>query len=43
MTSYYTEESLARLKTAIDQAIESGTPYELDLEYVRSDGTRADG
>lgn len=36
----YTAESFARLNTAVARALESGTPFELDLEYVRSGGTR---
>jgi PAS domain S-box-containing protein len=36
----YTAESWDRLSKALEEALRSGTPYELDLEMVRSDGTR---
>lgn len=35
----YTPESWARLDAAVKRAIETGTPYELDLEMVLPDGT----
>jgi PAS domain S-box-containing protein len=35
----YTAESWLRLRSAIEEALRSGTPYELDLEMNRSDGT----
>ena len=35
----YTEESWDRLRGAVDAALHTGTPYELDLEMVRPDGT----
>ena len=35
----YTPESFARLNAAVDQALESGAAYELELELVRPDGT----
>ncbi|MBZ0157094.1 MAG: EAL domain-containing protein [Alphaproteobacteria bacterium] len=36
----FTPESFARLHTAVQQAMQTGGPYELDLEIVRPDGTR---
>jgi PAS domain S-box-containing protein len=36
----YTAESWERLRTAVEEALRTGTPYELDLEMVRTDGTR---
>src|SRR5690606_30205543 len=35
----YTAESLARLSSAVDRALQTGEPYELDLELIRPDGT----
>ena len=35
---FYTTESTARLDAAIQNAIQTGAPYELDLQMVRSDG-----
>jgi sigma-B regulation protein RsbU (phosphoserine phosphatase) len=35
---FYTTQSTARLDAAIQNAIQTGAPYELDLEMVRSDG-----
>jgi len=35
----YTPESAARLNAAIERALELGAPYELELEFVRADGT----
>jgi PAS domain S-box-containing protein len=35
----YTPESWARLQPAVAAAVRSGTPYELDLQVVRPDGT----
>ena len=37
---FYTPESWERLHAAVDRALESGTPYELDLEVVLPDGRR---
>jgi PAS domain S-box-containing protein len=34
----YTSESSARLDAAVQKAVQTGTPYELDLEMVRADG-----
>jgi len=34
-----TAESWERLQRSVDEALRSGTPYELDLEYVRPDGS----
>ena len=34
-----TAESWERLQRAVEEALRSGTPYELDLEYVRPDGS----
>jgi PAS domain S-box-containing protein len=38
-TQLYTPESWDRLKRAIDEALQAGTPYTLDLEIVRPDGS----
>lgn len=35
----FTPESWERLKGAVDEALRSGKPYELDLELIRPDGT----
>jgi len=35
----YTHESWDRLRAVVETALHSGTPYELDLEMVRADGT----
>ena len=35
----YTAESWERLNHAVEESLRTGTPYELDLEMVRSDGT----
>ena len=35
----YTPESWERLRLAVEEAMRTGTPYELDLEMVRADGT----
>jgi PAS domain S-box-containing protein len=35
----YTPESWMRLRAAVEEALRSGTPYELDLEMYQSDGT----
>ena len=35
---FYTSESSARLDAAVQKAIQTGTPYELELEMVRADG-----
>jgi PAS domain S-box-containing protein len=34
-----TAESWERLQRCVEEALRSGTPYELDLEYVRPDGS----
>lgn len=34
----YTPESAARLNAALEQALERGEPYDLELEFVRPDG-----
>jgi PAS domain S-box-containing protein len=36
-----TPESWARLKPAMEKAVETGAPYELDLELIRADGTKS--
>jgi signal transduction histidine kinase len=33
-------ESWERLKLSVERALRTGTPYELDLEWIRPDGTR---
>jgi len=38
-TKLYTPESWARLQVAVEETMRSGTPYELDLEFLRPDGT----
>ncbi len=35
---YYTPESWERLRTAVERALQTGTPYQLDLEMIREDG-----
>jgi PAS domain S-box-containing protein len=40
MPRYYTAESWERLQRAVEEALRSGTPYELDLEIIRPDGTK---
>jgi len=35
----YTAESWERLRRAVEESLRTGTPYELDLEMVHSDGT----
>ena len=37
---FYTGESFARLNAAVQQALRTGAPYELDLELVTEDGSR---
>src|SRR3546814_16140585 len=34
----YTPESRQRLDAALDKSLETGAPYELELEFVRPDG-----
>jgi len=36
----YTAESCKRLQSAVEEALAAGTPYELDLEMIRPDGSR---
>jgi PAS domain S-box-containing protein len=36
----YTAESWERLRAVVEKALLTGTPYELDLEMVRTDGAR---
>ena len=35
---FYTPESFARLTAAVERAVQTGTPFELELEMVRADG-----
>ncbi len=35
---FYTPESFARLTAAVERAVRTGTPFELELEMVRADG-----
>jgi PAS domain S-box-containing protein len=35
----YTAESWERLRHAVEQTLQTGTPYELELEMIRTDGT----
>jgi PAS domain S-box-containing protein len=37
---FYTAESWERLQRAVEEALRTGTPYELDLEIVRPDATK---
>jgi PAS domain S-box-containing protein len=37
---FFTPESWSRLKEGIKRALETGVPYQLDLEAIHSDGTR---
>jgi PAS domain S-box-containing protein len=37
---FYTAESWERLQSAVEKALRTGTPYELDLEIVRPDATK---
>jgi PAS domain S-box-containing protein len=37
---YFTAESWGRLSTAVAKTIREGTPYEMDVQIVRSDGSR---
>jgi PAS domain S-box-containing protein len=37
---FYTEASMQRLNDAVQETIITGRPYELDLEMVRSDGSK---
>jgi PAS domain S-box-containing protein len=37
---FFTPESWDRLNQAVDRALRTGAPYELDLEALRPDGTR---
>lgn len=36
----YTPESWGRLRSNVEEAQRTGTPYELDVEMIRSDGTK---
>jgi PAS domain S-box-containing protein len=35
----YTTESWERLRTVVNEALRNGTPYEIDLEMIRADGS----
>ena len=37
---FFTPESWDRLKQSVERTLRTGVPYELDLEAIRSDGTR---
>ncbi|MDB6121168.1 MAG: sensor signal transduction histidine kinase [Pedosphaera sp.] len=37
----YTPASWERLRPAVERALQTGTPYELELEVIRADGQRA--
>jgi PAS domain S-box-containing protein len=39
-STIYTAESWERLRRAVEEALQTGKPYELDLEMIRADGTR---
>ena len=36
---FYTSDSFARLTAAVERAVQTGTPFELELEMVRADGS----
>ncbi len=36
----YTAESWERLRRAVEEALRTGTPYELDVEMIRADGSK---
>jgi serine phosphatase RsbU (regulator of sigma subunit)/anti-sigma regulatory factor (Ser/Thr protein kinase)/putative methionine-R-sulfoxide reductase with GAF domain len=38
LSRFYTPESFGRLEAAMEKAIQTGTPYELELEMVGADG-----
>ena len=38
-STLYTSESWERLRLAVESALQTATPYELDLEMIRADGT----
>jgi PAS domain S-box-containing protein len=40
LRQFCTPDSCERLQRAVEEALQSGTPYELDLELVRPDGTK---
>ena len=40
LAQIYTPASWERLKSAVEHTISSGTPYDLDLEMLRSDGSK---
>jgi PAS domain S-box-containing protein len=39
-STLYTAESWEKLRRAVEEALQTGKPYELDLEMIRADGTR---
>ncbi len=39
LAQFYTPESWARLRTTVEKALQTGAPFELDLQIVRTDGT----
>jgi len=41
MSELFTPESWERLNAAVQETLRTGTPYELDLEIVRSDGANS--
>lgn len=41
LRSYYTPESAERLRTAVERAVQTGTPFELELEVIRPNGLKA--
>ncbi len=38
--AFYTPESWARLQSRVEIALRTGAPYQLELEYIRTDGVR---
>ncbi|EEF61003.1 putative PAS/PAC sensor protein [Pedosphaera parvula Ellin514] len=41
LQTVYTAESLQRLRPFVERALQTGMPYELELEMIRADGGRA--
>jgi PAS domain S-box-containing protein len=39
LAQFYTPESWARLRPAVEKALQTGAPFELDVQIVRTDGT----
>jgi PAS domain S-box-containing protein len=39
LAQFYTPESWARLRAAVEKALQTGAPFEIDVQIVRTDGT----